>query len=580
VHHNRKEKRRILPAQLSDRQKQGYLRRWFCKRDMHCHLQAKQRHYLVIVLSFMSTLLMILSACNSANTASPTPNNVKTPTTKQLLTFPNVGTSDITTLDPATDADPNSMVAINMLYSGLVATDKNLNVIPDQATWQISSNNTVYTFLLNPTVTFSDGTPVTAQSYIYTWTRALLPQVASPIASTLEASIGGANAVSNQKTTTISGLKAVSPYTLQVTLTQPTPYFLAELTNALFFPLNQKVIEQYGQKNWSQSTIMAGIGTGPFQLKRWDHNVKMVFTPNPHYYGSKVLLAEVDMIFVNDPMTAYQFYRAGRLNFVWNIAPVDLLGAKGANGFIQVPLLETDALFFDTTQPPFDNVAIRQAFAYAIDKTLLATNIFKTSVVPASTILPPGIPGYQAHNSGLAVDKQKAKALLQSVYTDVTAMPPITFSYPGSQVSANEAQALQQMLQSTLQIPITLRPVELDAYIDETEKHLIQLGFVGWTSDFPDPYDVLATTLFSSASQNSGQWKNPAFDQLIIQAEKSVGDARLALYDQAENIAISEAAWLPLDHPVLSAVIPPTVHGVTLNGNGLYFGDWSKVYVT
>ena len=497
------------------------------------------------------------------------------------MLLPNVGINDIGTLDPAQGSDANSALAVNMIYSGLVRADQNLNVLPDQATWQISNNNKVYTFQINPTVTFSDGTPVTAQSYIYTWTRALLPEVASPDAATLEAPIAGANAVSNGKATTITGLLALDPHTLQVTLTQPAPYFLATLTNSLFFPLNQKVIEHYGQKNWTGYAATAGVGTGPFKIKTWEHDVQMILTPNPYYYGKKTAMAEVDMVFVNDPSTAYQFYRAGRFTFMWNIAAADLPAAKGSSGFMQVPLLQTDALFFDTTQPPFNNVAVRQAFAYTMDKATLADNAFKDSVVPASTLLPPGMPGYQANYTGIPFDRQKAKDLFQSVYPSTTSqLPSITFSYPSSLLSVNEAQALLQMWQVIPQITINLQPIETHAYFEEVQKHLIQFGFTQWSANFPDPYSLLATNSLATPDQNPGQWTNATFDQTVQQAEQTSGNARFALYDQAEQLAIKDVGWLPLDHPQLSAIIPPNVHGVTLNGNGLYFGDWSDVYLS
>ncbi|MBV9713045.1 MAG: peptide ABC transporter substrate-binding protein [Ktedonobacteraceae bacterium] len=538
---------------------------------MHYHSQSGHTRHLLLVFSLLGALLMLLSSCSSTTASSPANNK------KMLL--PNVGINDIGTLDPAVGPDANSALAVNMIYSGLVRTDQNLKVIPDQATWLLSNDNKVYTFQINPAVTFSDGTPVTAQSYIYSWTRALLPEVASPDAASLEAPIAGASAVSNGKATSIKGLKALDAHTLQVTLIQPAPYFLATLTNSLFFPLNQKVIERYGQKNWTEYAATAGVGTGPFKVKTWEHDVQMILTPNPYYYGKKTALAEVDMIFVNDPSTAYQFYRAGRFTFMWNIAAADLPAAKGLSGFIQTPLLQTDMLFFDTTQPPFNNATVRQAFAYATDKATLADTTFKNSVVPAATLLPPGIPGYQANYAGIQFDRQKAKDLFQSVYPpNASTAPSITFSYPNSLMNSIEAQALLQMWQSALQIPIAVRPVETNAYFAEAQKHLIQFGFTQWNAHFPDPYALMAT--HSLSTENQGQWTNSTFDQTVLQAEQASGNTRLALYAQAEQLAIKDAGWLPLDHPQLSAVIPPNVHGVSLNGNGLYFGDWSDVYLS
>jgi ABC-type oligopeptide transport system substrate-binding subunit len=248
-------------------------------------------------------------------------------------------------------------------------------------------------------------------------------------------------------------------------------------------------------------------------------------------------------------------------------------------GYTSESLLQTDLLFFSNKMAPFNNAAVRQAFAYAIDKETLATAIFKGSAVPAPTIIPPGMPGYQPNYQGLAYDKSKALAALQNAYPDVSKVPPITFSFPNSQVSQSEASALQQMWQTALGIQVKLLSVELNAYNTETANHQVQFGFTQWSADFPDPYDWLTLNLFSTASNNSGDWNNPQFDQTVTQAEQTTGDTRIQLYNQAEQIAISDVGWLPLDHQAMSANIPSWVHGVSLNNTGLYFGDWSDVYL-
>jgi oligopeptide transport system substrate-binding protein len=540
---------------------------------------ARRRQRLPVILLLLSTLLMMLASCGG-NTSNPSPTATSGLASRQVLTFPNVGTQDIGDLDPALGPDANSVLAVDMIYSGLVRPDRNLNVIPDQAkTWDISPDHKVYTFHLRPGITFSDGTPVTAQTYVYTLTRALFPEVKSPIASFFEQAIVGSSDVSNGKTRVLSGVKALDDQTLQITLTQPTPYFLQVLTNAVYFPLNKRIIDRYGQADWVNHAAGNAIGTGPFMVKEWDHNVKMVLVPNPHYYGNQTKLTEVDMLFVNDLNSAFQAYRAGLYHFDWNITPEQLVIAKGLQGFTRKPLLQTDLLFFNTKMPPFNQVAVRQAFAYATDKTTLAHTVFQDAVTPAATIIPPGMPGYQPDYVGLPFDQDKAKSLLQSVYPDLTKMPPITFSYPDSQVTPNEAAVLQQMWQTALGIQVKLLPVELNEYNHETYRHQVQFGFTQWSADFPDPYDWLALNLLSNAAYNSGEWSNPQFDQTVMQAEQTAGDARIALYNKAEQIAITDVGWLPLDHQSRAAIIPPWVHGVSLNGEGLFFGDWSDVYL-
>lgn len=550
--------------------------------------QLRQRQNLIISL-LLGVMLLLLTACgsngsagNAIHTVSSTPKLAA----RQVLSFPNVGIADSGSLDPAQGPDPNTSIIVTMVYSGLVTLDAQSNVIPDQATWDISTNNKVYTFNLKPGIFFSDGTPVTAQNYVYTLTRALLPAVNSPIAAYYEGPIVGANNVMSGKAKTLTGVKALNAQTLQITLTQPTPYFLYLLTNPIFFPINPQMIAAYGQTDWVNNVADEAVGTGPFMIKEWDHNVKMVLVPNPYYYGSKTKLTEVDMFFVNDPSIAFQSYRSGQYNFIWNIQPSDLLAVKGMAGYTKVTQFETDALFFNNAMPPFDNATIRQAFAYATDKVTLAHTIFQDTVLPAQTILPPGIPGYQADFPGIPYNPTIAKTLWQSVYptnnnsgNTTTTVPTITFSYPGSLVSQQEATSLQHMWESALGIQINLQPIEQTAYDDLRAKKQIQFGFVQWNANIPDPYDFLALNLLSTASNNNGGWSNAVFDQDVMQAEQTTGTARLALYDQAEQVAIQDVGWLPLDHEQLIAVIPPYIHGIGINGNGLYFGDWSGVYI-
>lgn len=122
-------------------------------------------------------------------------------------------------------------------------------------------------------------------------------------------------------------------------------------------------------------------------------------------------------------------------------------------------------------------------------------------------------------------------------------------------------------------------PVELNVYNDETIRHQVLFGFTRWSADFPDPYDWLTLNLVTSAAQNNGEWSNRQFDQTVMQAEQISDDARIALYNKAEQIAITDVAWLPLDHQSMTAIIPSWMHGVSLNGEGLFFGDWSDVYL-
>ncbi len=532
------------------------------------------------IFLFLSALLIILSACGEGNITDSNAKGTPILASSQVLIFPNVGTQDIGILDPALQPDANSAIVTGMIYSGLVRFDKNLHIVPDQASsWTISPDNKTYTFKLKSGISFSDGTPVTAQTYVYTLTRALSPEVQSGFAQSFLVIIAGAGDVISGKTKFLRGVKAINDNTLQIRLTKPAAYFLQLLATSFCFPVNEKIISQYGQKDWVNYVAGNGIGTGPFMIKEWIHNLKMILVPNPHWYGAKTKLTEVAMLFENDQSIAFKSFQAGHYAFDWNIDVQDIPAAKGMAGFTSKSLLQTDVLFFNNRMPPFDNVALRQAFAYATDKTMLVNTIFKDAAIPAPTIIPPGMPGYQAGYQGLPFDKNQALSALQSVYPDVSKVPAITFTFPNSEVSSQEASILQQIWFSVLGIRVKLLPMELTAYNNEVANHQVKFGFTQWTADFHDPYDWLALNLLSTAAGNYGLWSNPQYDQLVMQAEQATGDTRIQYYEQAEQLAITDVGWLPLNHQLMAAVIPSWVHGVSLNNMGLYFGDWSDVYL-
>jgi ABC-type oligopeptide transport system substrate-binding subunit len=528
------------------------------------------------VSALFGLCLLALSACSGAAVGAGV-GTTPGPATRQVLIFPNVGIQDLDTLDPTQASDENADQAFTMIYSGLLRRNQDLAVVPDQATWTISPDRRVYTFALKPGLVFSDGTPITAASYVYSLSRALSPALQAGNALLLLGAIMGANRVNAGLATMLSGVRALDAATLQITLSKPTEYFLQALACPLAFVVNRRVIERYGTGDWSDFVAGHGVGSGPFVVKEWQHNARIVLVPNTRYYGPHSHLDEVDMIFVVDAHTAFQAFQGGQYSLVWNIMPTDLAVARGLAGFATQSLLETDALFFNTTIPPFDQPAVRQAFAYATDKTLLVQTVLSNSAIPAPTMLPIGIPGYQPALTPMDFSRAQALDTLHTVYPDATQMPAVTFAYPSSLVSSAMALTLQHMWQTALGVQIKLVPVETNAYAIEMQNHQVQFGFEQWEADFPDPYDFLALDLLSSVPGNIGQWSNSHFDDAITQAEQTSGPARLALYAQAEQVAVSDVGLLPLDHQTLSVVIPPAVHGVSLSHLGLYFGDWSTV---
>ncbi|GLV56237.1 peptide ABC transporter substrate-binding protein [Dictyobacter sp. S3.2.2.5] len=503
-------------------------------------------------------------------------NGKPTLATQQNLTIPLIGMTDVPSFNPTDEQNPSTKILINMLYSGLVRTDENFQVMPDQASWTISADQEQYVFHLKPQLMFGDGTPVTAQNYVDSWTYAARPANQSPLVTSLMYAIVGARDVHEGRTQTLAGARAIDDHTLQVTLDRPTSYFLAALTDPIFAPINQKYRNSYSHEREAIAAAQKGLGTGPFVVKDVTGAVKMTLVPNLHYYGRKLTIQQVNAYFVNDPRVAYIANRAGRYDLDWDLAQQDQLPAVKLAGFMRTEQLQTDTLFFDTSKAPFTSLSVRQAFAQSLDKQNFAHAIMQDSVAPAETLFPPSMPGYQQQQPMFAASK--ARQLLKAVYPDTSKFSTVTFTYPNSQVSLQMAQSLQGMWQKSLGIQVNLRPLEDDAYQQALADHDVQFGFVSWSAQVADPY-FFAEKFLANSGQNVSQWHNADYDHLVAQAETTTDKSRLSLYHEAEQKLLSNAIIIPLDHRQLAALIPNWVRGVSLNSDGLYFGSWSDVAI-
>ncbi len=548
---------------------------WSGRYSLRSTLRGWRRQGRALLLLCLLSVLLIISACGQ---------NVPPQPQKKVLIWPNVGITDLAQLDPALVSDPNSTLATQLVFGGLVKLNAQLQVVPDAAySWQISPDGKTYTFYLSSSLRFADGTPVTTQDVIYSLDRSLQMSAQAVQDGGVGAlfylgHIVGAADVASGKANTASGLTAVDPQTLQIQLDSSAAYFLNDLAEPAAFIVPGQQIQKYG-KNWMEHAF----GTGPFVLSRWTHSVQMTFTPNPNYYGEKPVINELDMPFVQNQHAALLSYNAGQYDLTWNLSGPDYPGASTQKNFHQTVMLATDALVPNTTKEPFNHLEVRQAFALALNVSVLAHQVMGDTVVATTTLMPPGMPqDVSSKVQGLGFDPQRARQLLQSVYPDVSTMPPVTLTYANDSLPQAEAQAMQQMWQNALGIRVNLSPIDPSTYQREWHNGQIQLGVINWAASLPDPWSLLSLYLASNGTDNLGGWKNEQFDQLVSQADVLFNDPtqRAMLYQQAEQLALTDGAWIPYDHPKFTAFLAPYVHGLAVTPLGLLAPNWAKVTVS
>jgi oligopeptide transport system substrate-binding protein len=497
-----------------------------------------------------------------------------------LLRLSDEGVSDLASIDPPSPEanDAQSSLVEGLVFGGLVRLDQNLHVRSDAAAaWTISNDGKTYTFTLRPGLRFADGTPLVAQDVVWTFNRAFSPAFATGAAESYLGDIVGGTDVAQKKATTVRGIKAIGTRTVQITLAQPAAFILDQLAYAVGDIVPRRLVEKYG-RHWTDHAY----GTGPFMVKQWTHGQEIDLAPNPYYWRGRPRLKEIIVRFIPDAEEAYRLYRSGALDVVGAVHfPSNRLSeAQRLPGFHEAPQLFTEYLTPNEHRAPFNNVLVRRAFSYAIDRVTIARLLYN-SILPAHGILPPDMPGYDPTLAGQTYNPTLARQLLaRAGYPYGKGLPGITLNVDGGDPQGQiKAVALKEFWQQALHVNVSLNLLEHGAYNDALTARDYQLAFIAWSADYPDPQDFLSLQLRTGTANNNGGYSNPTLDRLTRQADTIVNaDARrYRLYRLAEQIALRDAASIVLDWGKAELLIRPSVHNLALNGLGLVAPNWAAV---
>ncbi len=458
------------------------------------------------------------------------------------------------TLDPALVEDAVSAQYVVEIFSGLVALDAELQVVPDLAQrWEVSSDRTTYTFLLREDARFHNGRRVTAADFKYSIERACDPRTGSTVAATYLGDIVGAKEALAGQRDEVSGVQVVDDRTLRIQIDAPRAHFLAKLTYSTAFAVDRDQVEQ---PDWLERPN----GTGPFRLGEYSAQ-RIVLEPNERYYGEGPLLERV--IFLLSGGSPVSMYENGELD-ITVVGPADVERVRDLSNPLHaelstVPQLDIQYWGLNVTQPPFDDVRVRQAFSLAVDREKITDVVWKGMRLPAEGIVPPGMPGYRRDGPLLGYDAQRARDLIsQSRYKEVGRLPPITLSIGGTGVELDPVtEALVAMYRESLGLEIHVERVE-DVLAERP-----QLFSMGWIADYPDPENFLDILFHSESGLNHTNYSNPQVDKLLEEARNEENlDRRLQLYRQAEQLIVADAPWVPLWHSVDYVLTKPYVEGV------------------
>ncbi len=464
---------------------------------------------------------------------------------------------------------------IRALFEGLaVKNPYTLEPEPGVAErWDISDDGLTVTFYINPEARWSNGEPVTARDYVWSWNRALNPAMGNLYAYMLFP-IVNAEAYAKGEITDFGqvGVKALDDLTLQVSLNAPTPYFIQLMDHYSTFAVHRATVEKFGKATdrftrWTRVENM--VNNGAFNLSEWKLNRRIAMVKSDTYWDrDNVKLNGVVFYPTENIVSEERMFRVGQLHYTQSI-PLDKIPVYQAmedTPYVQAPYLGTYYYLINTNRPPVDDVRVRKALSMAIDRVKLNATVLQKSNVPAYSITPPDTLGYYPPKL-FDYDPEQARQLLADAgYPDGRGWPGLELIYNTSESHRKIAVALQQMWKDVLNIKITISNQEWKVYLDSVTQMDFQIARRGWIGDYVDPNNFLDLFLTGGGNNNTG-FADPRYDEMILKLapQASSREERYRIFQEAETMLMEQMPILPIYTYTSKHLIHPSVKGMPSN---------------
>ena len=464
---------------------------------------------------------------------------------------------------------------VRALFEGL-AVKNPITLEPEPGVaerWEISPDGTVYTFFINPQAKWSNGEPVTASDYVWSWERALHPETGSLYAYMLFPVVNAEKFASGAFDDFAEvGIKSLDAQTLRISLNAPTPYFLQLMDHYSTFAVHPETVLKFGGMSdrftlWTRPENI--VSNGAFTLKEWSLNRQIKIEKNPHYWDkSSVALEGVYFYPTENVVSEERMFRSEQLHVTQGIplGKIPNYRAVQNSPYVQAPYLGTYYYLINTKKPPVDDVRVRKALSYAIDRDTLTRTVLRDTAIPAYSITPPDTLGYNPPKL-FSFDPEQARALLaEAGYPDGQGWPGLEITYNTNEDHRKIAVAVQQMWKDELGIDVSITNQEWKVYLNTVSQGEFQVARRGWIGDYVDANNFLDLFLANGGNNNTG-YANAEFDDIVLnQAPKAASrEERYQLFFQAETMMMQEMPIIPFYTYTSKRLIHPSVNGIYPN---------------
>jgi oligopeptide transport system substrate-binding protein len=460
------------------------------------------------------------------------------------------------TLDQAQTSINIEAFILKDLYEGLTVYDAAGKIIPGAAeSWTLSDDGVTYTFKLRENAKWSDGSPVTAQDFEFSFKRIEDPKTAAGYANILYPIKNAEKVNKGEAPTDQLGVKAIDDKTLEVTLEQPTPFFLELLAHQTALPVSKASVEKNGADFVKPGTM---VSNGAFKLVSHVPNDSLVVEKNEHHWdAANTKLDKVIFYPIDDQAASVRRFEAKEMDLVYNFSADQIERLRGTyQDQVHVsPTLATYYYVFDGREEPYSDVRVRQALSMSIDRDFLAKEIYSGSQIPAYSLVPPGMANYGepakadfAELSQLDREDRALELMKEAGYGEGGKPLSIEIRYNTNPNHERVATAVADMWKNTFGANVTMTNLDVSshyAYLQEGGK--FNVARAGWVADYADPENFLALNISTNKTFNYGKYNNAEFDELMKKsyAEENP-EARSKLMHEAETILMRDQPVAPL----------------------------------
>ncbi|WP_318469009.1 ABC transporter substrate-binding protein [Photobacterium leiognathi] len=518
-----------------------------------------------ITQALMMSLGFAVAATSFSSFAAQVPADTKLADKQELVRG---NGTEPESLDPQKVSGVPESNVIRDLLEGLVNQDSKGNLVPGAAkSWETEDYKT-WTFHIRDDAKWSNGDPVTAEDFVYTWRRLADPKTASPYASYIQMTTmaNAEDIIAGKKAPETLGVEAVDSKTLKVTLDKPVSYFASMLVHTSMKPVNQKVVEKFGDE-WTK--VGNYVSNGAFKLDTWVVNERIVLARNENYWDNKnTVINQVTFLPIENQVAAMNRFLAGELDMTYEMPNEHFkrLQKEYPQDVKVTPYLCSYYYEFNMTRKPFDDANVRKALSYAIDRNVLAKFIVGKGETPAYNFTPLATNGLDVEMPEYSKLDQKqrlakAKELLKAAGYDQNNPLKFNLLYNTSENHKKIAVAISSMWKKGLGVTAVLENQEWKSYLDAKRQGNFDISRAGWCGDYNEASTFLAI-MRSDHSQNYPKYSSAAYDKAIDDAVLAKTDAeRAADYKDAEAKLAEDMPIMPIYHYVNARLVNPQLGG-------------------